>query len=105
VERATFLPLALEYPFWEERFPEALARFGAPLSVPLADPDPGIALACFADHLAAAQDALAADARRRNRDAFEVLIGGAAGVGGFYDLWRRVKAFFRGERFRAEHGA
>ena len=28
--RPTFLPLALEYPFWTERAPEALAHFGDP---------------------------------------------------------------------------
>ena len=28
LEQAAILPLALEYPFWEERRPEALARFG-----------------------------------------------------------------------------
>lgn len=28
VREAVLLPLALEYPFWEERTPEALARFG-----------------------------------------------------------------------------
>ena len=28
-----FLPLALEYSFWEERYPEALAHFGEPIFV------------------------------------------------------------------------
>ena len=35
---------------------------------------------------------------------FEVLLGGSAGVGGIYDPWRRLKARFRGERFRPGHG-
>jgi hypothetical protein len=41
------------------------------------------------------------------RDAaqFEVLVGGRAGVGGVYDLWRRLRARLRGEAFRSEHGA
>jgi hypothetical protein len=28
---AVFVPLAIEYPFWQERFPEALCRFGCPV--------------------------------------------------------------------------
>ena len=33
LEQAVILPLALEYPFWEERHPEALARFGPAIVV------------------------------------------------------------------------
>ena len=29
VPGATIVPLALEYPFWDERTPEALCRFGS----------------------------------------------------------------------------
>jgi hypothetical protein len=47
---------------------------------------------------------LAAAALRRDPAAFETLLGGKTGVGGVYDLWRRLKAFFRGERFRSAHG-
>jgi hypothetical protein len=36
---------------------------------------------------------------------FEILLGGRAGVGGTYDLWRRLKAKLRGESFQAAHGA
>lgn len=99
------LPLALEYPFWEERFPEALARFGEPL-------DPGELrlgaedwTALLADRLGATQDALAADALTREAARFETVLGGNAGVGGVYDLWRRLRARARGESFRREHGA
>jgi hypothetical protein len=31
------------------------------------------------------------------------LVSGRAGVGGVYDGWRRLGAWVRGERFRAEH--
>ena len=30
VDRVTFLPVAWEYPFWNERTPEALVEFGIP---------------------------------------------------------------------------
>lgn len=103
---ALFVPLALEYPFWDERFPEALAGFGEPLA--LAE---GVGLsasgwtAALAGRLAAAQDELAAAALSRDPAGFETVLGGAAGVGGVYDVWRSFRARLRGERFRREHGA
>jgi 1-acyl-sn-glycerol-3-phosphate acyltransferase len=104
-----FLPLALEYPFWEERTPEALARFGVPLAVGGEPHDAALAAddwtARLAGCLQETQDALAAEAVARDPAAFEVLLGGAAGVGGVYDLWRRLRARLRGERFQREHGA
>jgi phytoene desaturase len=106
LEGAVILPLALEYPFWQERLPEALARFGGPVPV-------GRGRDLSVQHwmqrieagLTAAQDALAAEALRRAPQAFEVLLGGRAGVGGIYDLWRRLRARLRGERFQAAHAA
>lgn len=99
------LPIALEYPFWEERFPEALARCG---QVILRDnevaTDAGQWTALLEQRLESLQDSLAADGILRNRGAFETLLSGRAGVGGSYDLWRRVKARLHGEAFRAEHG-
>lgn len=97
-------PLALEYPFWEERFPEALARFGEPVSLG----DTGLTredwTAVLEENLAAAQDALAAEALTRDPARFEILLGGNAGVGGVYDAWRRLRSVVRGERFQPEHG-
>lgn len=99
------LPIALEYPFWEERYPEALARCG---EVIFRDKEaasgPGEWTALLERRLEAVQNALAADGIRRNREAFETLLSGRAGVGGVYDLWRSIKAKLRGEAFRAEHG-
>lgn len=98
------LPLALEYPFWEERFPEALARFGEPVALGYDGLLPDAWTAVLEKRLAAAQDALAAEALARDPASFEVLLGGSAGVGGIYDAWRRVRSAVRGERFRPEHG-
>jgi 1-acyl-sn-glycerol-3-phosphate acyltransferase len=105
LEGGTILPLALEYPFWEERYPEALLRFGEPIPI-------GCGSACsvaewlrrIESGLSAAQDALAIDSQRRRVEAFETLLGGRAGVGGIYDLWRRLKALLTGQRFEAGHG-
>jgi 1-acyl-sn-glycerol-3-phosphate acyltransferase len=105
LEGGTVLPLALEYPFWEERYPEALARFGEPIPIGHGG---GCSVVEWMSRIEAgltrAQDALAADARQRRAEAFETLVGGKAGVGGVYDLWRRLKALLTGRRFRAEHG-
>lgn len=112
---AVLLPLALEYPFWEERFPEALLRFGEPVDVARevarhrergkGDPSPRDWDALLARRLEEAQDALAAAAMERDPEAFETLIGGRAGIGGVYDLWRALRAALRGESFEREHGA
>lgn len=99
------LPLAIEYPFWEERSPEALARFGEPIRVEgrrertVAEWN-----ALLEARLRAAQDALARQAIRREPEEFETLLRGRAGVGGVYDVWGRLRAWLRGESFSPEHG-
>jgi 1-acyl-sn-glycerol-3-phosphate acyltransferase len=96
------IPLALEYPFWTERLPEALCRFGEPLqgdrgSVASWQPR-------LEEGLAATMDALAADAVARDPGRFELVLEGRKGVGGIYDLLRRARAVARGEQFDPEHG-
>lgn len=88
------VPLALDYPFWTEKRPEALARFGAHVR----DADR------LEDALADAMDRLADDAGARNPAQFDELLRGRAGIGGIYDFWRRGISTLRGERFKAEHG-
>ena len=93
LKQAVILPLALEYPFWEERYPEALARFGQAIVVERgADRSVEEWRTCIEEALASAQDALAAEAQRRDPAAFETLVGGKAGVGGVYDCWRSLRA-------------
>jgi 1-acyl-sn-glycerol-3-phosphate acyltransferase len=100
------LPLAIEYPFWNDRLPELLVRFGPVVSV-----DDGRKASAeiwtrrMEEALEDVQDRLAESARRRDPSAFDVLIGGTAGVGGFYDLGRRFLATVRGQRFIADHQA
>lgn len=103
VPGAVFLPLAVEYPFWEERFPEALAAFGEPLPI-AGSREAEEWTALLAARLEAAQDALAREALARDAGRFDTLLGGSAGVGGVYDLWRGLKARLRGERFVRSHG-
>lgn len=99
------VPLAVEYPFWTERFPEALAAFGPALSI--ADAPARSAEdweTVLAAALEATQDRLAVAARGRDPAAFRTLLSGRVGVGGVYDIVRRIGAWLRGERFDASHG-
>ena len=84
LERGVIVPVALEYAFWQERFPEVLVRFGQP-----------------GGSLEETQGALAIEVVQQRADLFDVFLPGRAGIGGFYDLWRRS----RYENFQLEHGA
>lgn len=99
------LPVALEYPFWHEKYPEALARFGAPLVIEDGScRAPRDWSAEIAERIVQTQDLLAADSIARRSGAFEVVLGGSAGVGGVYDAWRGFRARLHGERFERAHG-
>ena len=101
---ATIVPLALEYPFWNDRCPEALARFGEPIPVGSGQQfSPAAWTARMEQALQDTQDRLGEEARRRDPAAFITILGGCRGVGGVYDLWRRSLALARGQEFQAEH--
>lgn len=107
VNRALFLPMALEYVFWEERLPELLVRFGEPVAVRPSRLDRFQAAewnGIFEEKLAATQDALALESQRRDLDDFQMLLRGGSGQGGIYDAWRALLAAVRGQNFRKEHG-
>lgn len=99
---ATILPLALDYTFWNESRPEILLRFGSPLyssrdgSIPEWTRRLEQALTDTMDHLAA-------ESITRNPALFTPLLHGFAGVGGIYDIWRRLRAVAAGRRFDASH--
>lgn len=98
------LPVAIEYAFWEEKTPEALVRFGQPIKTSDLQHvwhKPEFFEAALSDTM----NALAADSIHRNHNRFRIVVSGKAGVGGVYDVWRRLKANLRGRNFRAEHGA
>ncbi len=108
VDGVRFVPLAIEYVFWEERFPEILLRFGEAISVSQAYGEASETYTeRFAQQLEATQTALADEAMRRDSADFETLLRGRAGVGGIYDMWRALRAYWRGEgqTFRRAHGA
>lgn len=99
------IPVAIEYPFWNERYPEALVRFGPP--IPLGNGKDKTVVewsGIFESALEKNMDTLASESLSRNPDLFSTHIKGRAGVGGIYDLWRRLKSWIRGKPFDAEHG-
>lgn len=102
VPNALIVPMAIEYPFWDERTPEFLYRFGQPIPA-----DPTLDVDTWAlrleDALALTMDELAAASLSRDPKLFETVIGGTVGVGGVYDLWRRLKAAARLRSFRPGH--
>ncbi|ETW98204.1 MAG: hypothetical protein ETSY1_19760 [Candidatus Entotheonella factor] len=108
VDDVVFVPLAIEYVFWEERFPEILLRFGEAMPVSSAHPWGGSDAYTeqFAQQLEATQEALAREACQRDSAAFETLSRGRVGVGLMYDTWRALRAYWRGEgkTFRRAHG-
>ncbi len=104
VPRVIVLPVAIEYPFWDERAPEVLVRLGNPLSMGRLDraSHPEIR-ATLEQELARTMDALAIDALARDPTRFATLIEGRVGVGGVYDAWRRLRAWRTGVRFDPAH--
>lgn len=57
----------------------------------------------LAERLRTTQTRLAHEVQTRDLSLFRPLAVGKAGAGGMYDVARRLKAWARGERFRAEH--
>ncbi len=100
----TFLPLAIEYLFWDERTPELLVSVGQPQRFRSAHPE------TIEAQLTAALDAAMADlasrARSRSESAFtHILLRGRVGVGGFYGLGQQLRALILRRPFQPEHRA
>ena len=103
---ALFVPLALDYAFWEERGGEAFAAFGTPVSAgELRALSREARLERLEADLATVLDRLATDIVRREAVAFRPLLSGRKGIGGVYDLWRRLGAWAAGRRFDPAHRA
>ncbi len=100
-EKIVVIPLAMEFPFWNESAPEALLRFGTPLQ---AAPDRSLAdwESLLEQRLSDTMDHLAEDAMTRDPSRFDLLVSGRVGVGGIYDLWRS-RGLLLGRRPHLEH--
>ena len=92
MRHGVLLPLALEYPYWNEPLPEALARFGEEVAVEDAGMRAHGWSEVLADRLEAAQDALAAEAVTRDAAHFEVVQGaGERASAALHDTWQRLR--------------
>lgn len=107
LESGSFVPVAIEYSFWEERLPEIFVRFGPPFEFSGALPrsaDARLMTAFFEGALSSTQQVLATEVLSRDKGHFEELFRGQAGVGSVYDWWRRARSAVRGQTFALEHG-
>lgn len=98
---ARFVPLAIEYAFWDERRANVLLRFGEAISADMVRASPGV----LQKSLKETMDLLAADAITRDPALFKTLLAGTAKINVFYDAWRRGKALMRGKSFDPAHNA
>ena len=105
LDEGVLLPVAVEYPFWEEKLPEVLVRMGTPISI---TEQAGLVKEAWQrileEGLRSAQHELEADSLDRNSDAFDILMSGKSGVDWIYDALRRFRSLFTGEGMAKSHG-
>lgn len=97
------LPMAIEYTFWNERFPEMLIEFGEPLPAEELQGGKSRTTAHLEHRLAETQRSLAEKVIARNPSAFETLSVGKAGVGGAYGWFQQATAIVTGRKHRLRH--
>lgn len=103
-QSAILIPVAVEYPFWEERKPEVLICFGRPV-------DPADMKQRSVDDwnklleqsLTDTMDELTGAAIRQNPDDFHTLISGSAGVNPLFDAWHFAKSVITGKKISRRH--
>jgi 1-acyl-sn-glycerol-3-phosphate acyltransferase len=100
---ARAVPVAIEYPFWNERLPECLIRFGDGVSADARSADD--LHAALSAGLERTLDELATLAIGRDPAPFEEVLAGRVGAGRLPDLAQRLRARLSGRRFDAAHGA
>ncbi len=101
--RAVVVPLAIEYPFWNEKTPEVLLRFGPAIETVGESRRHAEWTSYLEEALSQTMDALATRSLTRSPKGFTSLLEGKVGVGGIYDLWRSFTARLKGQRFTARH--
>ena len=99
----TLIPVAIEYLFWNERYPEILIEFGPLLRSEDLPSEKAARLQLLEKQLSDTQASLALKAISRNPDAFTTLVAGRSGIGGLYDGLRRMVSFFTGATFQGRH--
>jgi 1-acyl-sn-glycerol-3-phosphate acyltransferase len=102
VPEATIVPLAIEYTFWDERLPEALLYMAEPVTL-TADVSTENATKQLETALGEAMLALQKASIARDPQAFQTLLQGGRGTGGFYTFGRKVRAMFGGKNIQEDH--
>lgn len=105
VAPAVFLPLAIEYTFWEERSPEILLAWGPPIFTANHRDGCGVDDWTIAIEMALqeTQEALAVAAQQRRSEEWEKLFHGRTGTTRAYDSWRWIRARVTGQTFSKRH--
>jgi hypothetical protein len=96
------LPLAIEYPFWDERLPECLLLAREAVQVTQGETAEAIE-ARLISALQCAMHELKQKVVRRDASLFETIAQGTVGAGGFYALGQRLNAMFTRRPYRPEH--
>lgn len=105
-ENVVLVPLAIEYVFWEERLPEALMRFGAPIPAKeLQGLSKEECSTFLTTRLRETQHALAESAIARRSEDFEIQLSGKTGTFSFYDWFRSLRGKWRGQKVELQHGS
>lgn len=98
------VPLALDYPFWDQKLPEVLIRFGEPIApAELGTMNINDANQLLATRLEQSQDSLLLETMTRKPELFEPLLSGTVGTHKLYDAWGWLKAKLQGRTFTREH--
>jgi 1-acyl-sn-glycerol-3-phosphate acyltransferase len=97
------VPVAIEYTFWNERSPELLLQFGSAVKIYELPQDRAARTIELERALKTAQSRLAELAIARDPDRFTTVALGRAGIGGIYDIWRRLHARMQGRPFQDRH--
>lgn len=102
--RLTCVPVAVEYVYWDDQFPEILVNVGEPLEIAdgeLEEPRTWTNLLSYA--MAASLDELAMLATGRDSDAFEVILSRSGSVDGKPGLWKRLACAVSGRPYDRDH--
>ncbi len=101
-----FVPVAIEYAFWEERLPECLAWTGQPTQVAWGQGahDKQAWDQLLTTRLRDAQRRLATASIAHDAEQFELLLSGKSGSWGLYDIARRMRALVTGTKTQLQHG-
>lgn len=101
-ERVLFVPLAIEYPFWEEPRPMVLVRFGEAVTFDGISNKKQCAEK-LEESMRSNQKDLAQSVIHRRIEAFEYLIPPRAARTSWYDTMRSWTAWFQGRPFDPRH--